>query len=393
MPQVGQVAVQNHQPAYNAGNVGNNQAPQQQQGPVQFRSSNKNVFVRLAEKVGLKTPHTAHNAPHGGFTMATPVKRGLTTIFSGMSVGTHGARTEGPGRTDDYGNPLKTLAQHRADLVYEMSHVMVNGVAVNESARLDTNYTINTGNQNMRGFSISANANGAALDNTRPVVLYLSGSGGAAENYGAEIGRAYALDKNVNFVAVNYRGYGGSDQVKPSEASLVHDGIAMINHLIQNEGFSPDQIIVHGYSMGATIASHVQSRVEETGHELRSVIYDRPMTSATGAAHDMGKEMAKEIWDNRGFKAFAGAVGTAVAKVTVGDMSAHKTLKALQNATPGHTFRSPTHFTSDTGAFGDRSDRMATDLGGNAIHLNADHFTQSAFVNVAMPTFPNAMFA
>ena len=132
--------------------------------------------------------------------------------------------------------------------------------------------------------------------------------------------------------------------------------------------------------------------LRETGHELRGVIYDRPMTSATGAAHDTAKEVAQEVWDNNKFKSFAGAIGTAAAKLTVGSMSAHKTLKALQKASPNNTFASTTVFTHDTGTFGARSDRMATDLGGNAIDLQANHFNQGAFV-AHMNQLPGALFA
>jgi pimeloyl-ACP methyl ester carboxylesterase len=380
--------VGNNQAAVNLGNVHQNQA-QQPQGPVQFRSGNKSILTRIAEKLGRATPVAGHGATHAAFTVKTPSQRGASTFGEGQTMGSLGARTAAPNRTDDQGNAIPDLADHQRNITDGLRQSFVGNVRVDSTPRLNLNYTVtNSSNETLSGYSISADPNSANLDLTRPVVVYFSGSGGTAEEYGADIGKAYALNKNANFVAVNYRGYGASDQTGLSEKSLVKDGMSIINHLVQ-QGFDPNQIIVHGYSMGADVASHVQARVEESGHQLRGVIYDRPMTSATGAAHDYGREMV----DNPVGKAIVGQIGKAVAKLTVGSMSAHKTLNALKNASPSQQLRSPTLFTKDTGAFGDRSARMATDLGSIAIDLQADHFTQTAFVTRAMPMMPNSMFA
>ncbi len=304
MPSFNNAVGQNHvahQPQPNQVNLGQGPAPQ---GPVQFRSGNKPLLTRIAEKLGLQQA-PATGGPNPALTVVTPSKRQALSnnLFKGreLSMGKLADRTN--------------VAGHRLALVSSMKF-FANG-RMHNSPRLDTDYTVtNAKGQDLKGFSISADPNSSQLDPTRPVVLYFSGSGGTAEKYGAEIGKNYAENQNCNFVAVNYRGYGESEAINPSETSIAKDGMTMINHLIQ-QGFPPDKIIVHGYSMGASVAAHVQARVEESGYQLRGVVYDRPMSSATGAAHDYAADTAKGMWDNKVFKGIAGAIGTAIAKVSV----------------------------------------------------------------------------
>ena len=56
-----------------------------------------------------------------------------------------------------------------------------------------------------------------------------------------------------NAITVNYRGFGDSEGGLPSKESVYKDGQAMFNHLLQM-GFKPDQIVIHGYSMGGAVA-------------------------------------------------------------------------------------------------------------------------------------------
>ena len=159
------------------------------------------------------------------------------------------------------------------------------------------------GGETLRGFSVSANPESQRLDTTKPVVLFLSGSAGqdvgdpaTSEDQGADLAAHFAKDRGCNFVGLNYRGFGQSSDIKLSERSITQDGFAMLNHLL-DQRFRTDDIIVHGYSLGASVAAQIQRRVEASGHELRGVVYDRPMSSATGAAKAHVGEMVRQQFE------------------------------------------------------------------------------------------------
>lgn len=98
------------------------------------------------------------------------------------------------------------------------------------------------------------------------------------------VGKDYVDGKQVNFLALNYRGYGGSSCGVPSHRSMVEDGLAIVNHLLET-GIDAKRIILHGYSMGGNIAANVTEAAEAKGHTLGGLILDRPMeTLCTGAA-------------------------------------------------------------------------------------------------------------
>ncbi len=368
----GHRALQQQAPVNAAQNAANAQAP----GPIQFRSGNKSLFTRIADRLGLSAP--GPNTPHARFTAVTPSKKhALTNNLLGV-------RDEVMGKKAD----RQDVNNSRANITNLMQTTFVNGVRTDSTPRLNTNYSITTSKgDTLHGFSMSANPAATQLDTTRPVVVFFSGSGGSAEKYGGEIGKHYSVDKNCNFVALNYRGYGQSTDVTPSETTIVKDGIEVINHLL-SQGFSPDQIIVHGYSMGATVAAHVQARVEESGYALKGAVYDRPMSSATGAAKD---HMAGDMTGIK--KSIVGGVASFGTKITTGSMSAKKTLQALKNAAPNNQLRTPTYMTFDQGAFGDRSNRMGQSLGLNPIDIQGGHFDHFAAIRNGFSQFPATLYA
>lgn len=118
---------------------------------------------------------------------------------------------------------------------------------------------------------------GGAPDTSKPVVLLLTGSGGFAEDQGADMLTAYSNRHDVNVLSVNYRGYGDSGGA-PTEKGLYKDGQAMFQHLL-DQGFRSDQIVIHGFSMGAVVAGRLHKMAEDNNIPLKGVVYDRPMGS------------------------------------------------------------------------------------------------------------------
>lgn len=245
--------------------------------------------------------------------------------------------------------------------------------------RSDLNYQVPLANGgHLSGFTLSADQNNTAFDLTRPVVVFLSGSGGPAEEYGGEIAADYCENHNCNVMAMNYQGYGNSSAIDPTENSITKDGLAMVNHLLQ-QGFQPDQIILHGYSLGASVTSRLQGIVESSGHELRGVVYDRPMSSATGAAKAEGEALQlpgplSPMVSN------VMAFGT---KITSGALSTRKNLEDLVAHSPQNQLRSPTFLVSDTGNFGARSQAMGAQFqnaGMECGQTGQNHFDHTAAI-------------
>lgn len=225
----------------------------------------------------------------------------------------------------------------------------------NADIRVNTSLQVPSGHGlSLDGFSVSASANSDRLDTGKPVVLFLSGSGGASEAYGGHIAGRYAGQHDCNVLALNYRGYGQNTDFSPSEKSIAQDGFAMINHLLQ-QGFKPEQIIVHGYSMGASVASRIQLSVESRGFALGGAVYDRPMSSAL--------DSAKAVARTQGYGGFVASIAAFGSLVTVGKMSARLNLEDIIASNPEHALRSPTVLESDTGFFGSHSHQMGVDLG------------------------------
>jgi alpha/beta superfamily hydrolase len=146
-------------------------------------------------------------------------------------------------------------------------------------------------------------------DLTKPVVLLLTGSGGSAEDQGLEMAKFYR-ETGASCMSVNYRGYGSSDDQPPSEQGLVEDAQDMFEHLLKM-GYQPDQIIIHGFSMGGAVAGLLEKNNAKANPnmKLKGAVYDRAMTSTYDAARDeVNPVLAKGAEVAVGFKDTKGAI-------------------------------------------------------------------------------------
>ncbi|MEN6384838.1 MAG: alpha/beta fold hydrolase [Phycisphaerales bacterium] len=93
-------------------------------------------------------------------------------------------------------------------------------------------------------------------------ILFCHGKGGSI---------SYSLDTvnilnelGFNVFIFDYRGYGNS-QGKPAEQGTYIDAQTAYDWLIEIKGFSPDDIIIFGRSLGGSIAAHLASNVGAKG--------------------------------------------------------------------------------------------------------------------------------
>ena len=150
-------------------------------------------------------------------------------------------------------------------------------------------------------------------ENNQPqkVVLFFSGSGGPSEEQSANAIQTH-LENGAKVVCLNYRGYGKSETLDAngkkkgtslSEKSLYDDGMAMYEYVTKPKeegglGYAPEDVVLHGYSMGGAVASRVAAEVSqmniaraiakneplEQSNKLGGLIMQSPMPSMRQAA-------------------------------------------------------------------------------------------------------------
>ncbi len=111
----------------------------------------------------------------------------------------------------------------------------------------------------------------------RPVFLFLHGQGGtlAMSKY-----RYIRMHKQgVGYLALAYRGYSSSTG-HPTEKGLLIDGLAAYDWLAA-KGFKASDIIIHGHSLGAGVATYVA-----TQRPARALILEAPFTGAADVAQE-----------------------------------------------------------------------------------------------------------
>ena len=86
----------------------------------------------------------------------------------------------------------------------------------------------------------------------------------------------------INVLAISYRGYGKSSG-KPSEKGIYIDGAAAVDYAIQTLGYSLNNTIIYGRSIGTTVAVHTSQHKDIAG-----LILITPLTSAKAHAKAQG---------------------------------------------------------------------------------------------------------
>ncbi|OHV55592.1 peptidase C80 [Photorhabdus temperata] len=154
---------------------------------------------------------------------------------------------------------------------------------------------------------------------TKKVVLFIHGSGLSAEEQASAIQSHYQR-QGMDMLAINMRGYGGSDG-GPSENGFYQDARTMFRYLVKDRGIDPGDIIIHGYSIGGSVAADLARDAAQNNQAVSGLLLDRPMLSMDEAitAHETPNP---------------GGMTRALAKVMNGQFSVEKNLKGLPINTP-----------------------------------------------------------
>lgn len=108
-----------------------------------------------------------------------------------------------------------------------------------------------------------------------PLILYFHGNGGSLSDRAPRF-RMFTAS-GYGFLAVSYRGYGGSSG-SPTETGLMRDGEAAYREL-RDRGYSSDRIVMMGESLGTAIAT-----VLAAAHGAAALMLDSSYSSAVDVA-------------------------------------------------------------------------------------------------------------
>ena len=112
-------------------------------------------------------------------------------------------------------------------------------------------------------------------DGARWVTLHLHGNAGNITHRFLIYREILAADSAI--LAIDYRGYGKSAG-KPTEGGVYRDADAAYDQLLRI-GYRPDQIVIHGESLGTAVAVDLASRRPCAG-----LVLEAPFTSAADVA-------------------------------------------------------------------------------------------------------------
>ncbi len=107
-----------------------------------------------------------------------------------------------------------------------------------------------------------------------PTFLFFHGNGGRLDLKKWRFKRI--LDKGYGLMTLSYRGYPGSTG-SPSEDGLLIDGRTAWQWLVERQ--APENIIIHGLSLGSGVATALATEVE-----ARALILETPFTSVEDVA-------------------------------------------------------------------------------------------------------------
>lgn len=117
----------------------------------------------------------------------------------------------------------------------------------------------------------------AASKPAAPTVLYLHGARHNLYCNAARIERLHALGYKV--LALDYRGFGRSTLIPPSEQSAIEDARLAYAELVRREP-DPARRIVYAYSLGGAVAIALASSIDEAGGDaIAGLVVESSFTS------------------------------------------------------------------------------------------------------------------
>jgi pimeloyl-ACP methyl ester carboxylesterase len=112
-----------------------------------------------------------------------------------------------------------------------------------------------------------------------PTILFLHDGNGSLSSSVRELELLHTA--NVNVFAIDYRGFGQSDPIHPSEATMALDAAAAWKYLTGVRHLPPASIVPCGEGLGAALAARLAN---DSPSEVRAILLDNPDPDAFARA-------------------------------------------------------------------------------------------------------------
>lgn len=113
---------------------------------------------------------------------------------------------------------------------------------------------------------------------SKVTVLFLGGGDGSRLNSSATVNALHDLGLNVLWF--DYRGYGLSGEIHPNQQRMTEDAASAWRYLTGTHQVPPQQIVLYGTGVGASLAA----RLASDHPEIPAIILDAPYTDLLQAA-------------------------------------------------------------------------------------------------------------
>lgn len=112
----------------------------------------------------------------------------------------------------------------------------------------------------------------------KPTIVFFHGNAG---NIGLRLPNAHQMYSKLdaNVLMVEYRGYGDSDTVKPTEQGLKLDAEAALNFISAHPQIDPHRIFCFGRSLGGAVAFHLAKYAQQYQKPLAGIILENTFLS------------------------------------------------------------------------------------------------------------------
>lgn len=144
----------------------------------------------------------------------------------------------------------------------------------------------------MQGYIYSSPDNVSNGELFGKYVIFYSGSGSSNTFQIPDVAEEYVRQGAV-VIGVDYMGFGESgDKIssgKIREKDIYNDGFKIYNHVINNMKINPENIIIHGYSLGGPVAAHVVALALKGKKDLGGLVLQSSMKNTSNAVYELLK--------------------------------------------------------------------------------------------------------
>ena len=160
-----------------------------------------------------------------------------------------------------YGALCLLFWQGQWQLLFHPSHAMTATPASSGIPYQETHFASSlTGEPTLDGWAIPA-APGSKYGTA--TVLYLHDARGSLSDCVPDLATLHST--GINVFAVDYRGFGRSADLHPTERTVTEDAASAWAYLTDERGIPPGRILVFGDGAGATLAAHLAFRFAPAG--------------------------------------------------------------------------------------------------------------------------------